>query len=215
MNPEKFVYIPNGVVVDQELHQQSKESLSLNEVPENTFVVGYAGTLGYTNALHHFIDAARIFYNKNITNVSFVLIGNGGEKENLKQVAKGLNNTFFIDAVPKQEIPNVLKKFDVCYIGLRNEPLFRFGVSPNKLFDYMMAAKPIIYAIESANKPVEDAGCGITIQPENPEEIANAIFQLQNLEAQQRDEMGKKGKEYVMKNHGYDKLAQKLLQLIP
>jgi len=55
---------------------------------------------------------------------------------------------------------------DILYIGLQRQSLFRFGISPNKLMDYMMAARPIVCAVDAGNDIVSEAGCGITIQPE-------------------------------------------------
>ena len=78
----------------------------------------------------------------------------------------------------------------------------------------MMAAKPIAWAVESINDPVKDAGCGITVPPENPEQLAKAILQLYNLGDKKRAEMGKRGYKYVMENNSTPVLAQRFLDLI-
>lgn len=65
-----------------------------------------------------------------------------------------------------------------CMWGWQRQPLFRFGVSPNKLMDYMMAGKPVIFAIDAGNDMVADASCGISIEPENSAAIAKAAIQL-------------------------------------
>ncbi|MFX4721692.1 glycosyltransferase WbuB, partial [Acinetobacter baumannii] len=73
----------------------------------------------------------------------------------------------------------MLDKFGACYIGLKKDPLFRFGVSPNKLFDYLYAGKPVIYAIDSGKyKPVSDAGAGYEVTPENTDELVCTIEKL-------------------------------------
>jgi len=123
-------------------------------------------------------------------------------------------NITFLPPVIKPQIPALLQFFDICYIGLQREPLFRFGVSPNKLIDYMMAAKPIIYAIEAGNDPVKEAGCGISVPPEDPQAIADAIRTLASMSVAEREAMGQRGKEYVMKHHDYKILAKQFLKVL-
>jgi glycosyltransferase involved in cell wall biosynthesis len=101
---------------------------------------------------------------------------------------------------------------DILYIGWRRSPLYRFGVSPNKLFDYMMAGKPIINAISAGNDLVAESGCGISIPPEDPVAIAEAIKKLIDMSPLEREEMGRRGREYVIKNHDYKVLAKRFLE---
>ena len=78
-------------------------------------------------------------------------------------------------------MPSLLASMDVLLISLRRTPLFRFGISPNKLMDYMMAGRPIIQAIDAGNDMVSESGCGLTVPPEDPKAIANAVLQLMAL----------------------------------
>ena len=112
----------------------------------------------------------------------------------------------------QQSLPSLLAVMDVCYIGLQRQPLFRFGVSPNKLMDYMMAGKPVIHAIEAGNDLVAESGCGISVPPEDPVAIAEAIKKLMSMSSAEREEMGGRGKEYVIANHDYKVLARKFLE---
>ena len=89
-----------------------------------------------------------------------------------------------------------------------SQPLFRFGISPNKMFDYLFSAKPIIQSIDSANDIVGDANAGISTQAESPSEIADAILKLYNMPQSERDVLGKNGRAYVDKYHSYENLAK-------
>ena len=64
----------------------------------------------------------------------------------------------------------------VLYIGCRKKELYKFGISPNKIFDYMLSEKPIIHSVDAGNDPVADAKAGISVRPENPELIAQAVL---------------------------------------
>jgi len=92
--------------------------------------------------------------------------------------------------------------------------LFRFGISPNKLMDYMMAGRPIIQAIEAGNDMVAESECGLSVPPEEPQAIAEATLHLLALSASEREAMGRKGHEYVMAHHDYRVLAQQFLEAI-
>ncbi|MBQ4433564.1 MAG: glycosyltransferase, partial [Bacteroidales bacterium] len=100
------------------------------------------------------------------------------------------------------------------YVGLQRQSLFRFGISPNKIFDYMMAAKPIIQAIDSGNDLIGEAECGITVEPEKTSAIAEAIVQLADLTPEERQKLGENGHQYVLKHHTYNVLAQQFVNAI-
>lgn len=102
---------------------------------------------------------------------------------------------------------------DALYVGLQRQPLFRFGVSPNKLMDYMMAAKPVIFAIDAPNDMVADADCGISIEPEDSKAIAAAAEKLASLSKDELCAMGQRGQEYILANNEYDVLSEKFLKV--
>lgn len=216
--PEKFVYIPNGIDIDEWQsfnallplqHQEPIERLK----QEGKYIVCYAGSHGVANALDYFVESA--VYLKDLP-VALVLVGQGPEKEKLQKYAteNNLNNVIFLPPVPKNFIPNLLSKMDILYIGLRRSPLFRFGVSPNKLFDYMMSGKPIIHAIEAVNDLVRESGCGISIPPGDSYAVAEAIKKLMSMSSSEREGIGRRGKEYVIDNHDYKILAKRFLEAI-
>jgi len=111
-------------------------------------------------------------------------------------------------------VQGLLREASAGYISLRPEPLFRFGVSPNKLFDYMLAALPVLFAVRAGNDPVAEAGCGISIDPGDPQAISAAIRRLAALTEEARQAMGERGRAYVLQRHGYRQLAQDYLRLL-
>jgi glycosyltransferase involved in cell wall biosynthesis len=174
------------------------------------FIVGYAGTHGVSNALHTFLDTSAIMRDEK---VSFVLVGSGPEKPGLQRRARmeQLRNVFFIDPVVKEQIPALLQHFDVAYIGWKRHPLYRFGIAPNKLMDYMMAARPVLHAVEAGNDPVGEAGCGLTVAPEDAAASVEGVRSLLSLSVEARGAMGLRGKEFVLANHTYPILSERFL----
>ena len=214
----KFNYIPNGIVTEDwenscnSLPKQHEELFNhLKE--ENKFIVGFAGNHGIANSLYAAIDAVAPLACKDIV---FVLTGTGPEKEKLIAYTEKnkISNVFFLPAVEKRYIPSLLSQMDVLYIGLQRESLFRFGISPNKLFDYMMAGKPVVQAIDAGNNIVGDAGCGLCAEPDNSKEIGQAILTLKEILPEERKKMGENGRSYVLKNHTYSVLAEKFINVM-
>ncbi len=212
---KKWYYIPNGIKLSEWKTKKPLNSITEKQIKDIKAkyekTVAYTGTLGLANALESLILSAKL-----AQDVGFIIIGKGPERDNLLELVKkeNISNVFILNAVGKQEIPSLLELFDFLYIGLQYQPLFRFGISPNKLIDYMMASKPIIQAIEAGNNVVKEVACGIDIEPENSEAIELAIKNLMDLPKSELKQMGDNGREFVLKNHDYKVLAEKFVKII-
>ncbi len=216
MHPEKFVYIPNGIDAEEwngnfaPLPEEHARLISAEKLKGN-FIVCYAGSHGLANSLQYFVDAAQQMPQSPVT---FMLVGQGPEKESLVRLARSRNqkNVVFLPPVKKEAIPALLGAMDALYIGLKGDPLFRFGVSPNKLLDYMMSGKPVISAIRAGNDMVKESGCGFSIPPEDSNAIAQAVLRLMETPEQEKAEMGRRGRNYVLAHHEYRVLARRFLE---
>ncbi|MET3134751.1 glycosyltransferase involved in cell wall biosynthesis [Oxalobacteraceae bacterium GrIS 1.11] len=215
MAPHKLHIVPNGIdpaewLLDSPPLDGEVDSVLSAIRAQGLSIIGYAGTHGVANALDTFLDAAKLMQSEKN---AFVLVGGGPDKVALQQRARaeGLQNVWFIDPVKKEQIPALLRRFDIAYIGLQRQPLFRFGIAPNKLMDYMMAGRPVLMAIESGNDPVGEANCGLTVAPENPAAVAGGIRTLLTLSADERREMGLRGRAFVLEKHTYPVLARSFL----
>lgn len=212
----KLHIVPNGISPEEWLSAEDLSSSQVRDgilelVRQGKAIVGYAGTHGVANALDTLLDAAALV--KGDQNFAFVLVGVGPEKSALIERVKleGLDNIHFFDAVPKAQIPSLLKFFDIAFIGWHRQPLYRFGIAPNKLMDYMMAGRTVLHAVEAGNDSVGDAGCGLTVEPENPEAIADGLRRLARMSREERDQLGLRGRDFVLKNHTYPVLAKRFL----
>lgn len=176
-------------------------------------IVAYAGSHGEPNALDVLLDAAALLVREPF---AFVLVGDGHEKPRLAQrvQAEGLANVALFEPVPKAQIPALLAATDIAYIGWKRQPLYRFGIAPNKLMDYMMAGVPVLHSVEAGNDPVGEAGCGLTVAPESPQAVADGLRRLAALPAGERHAMGERGRAFVLAHHSYPVLARRFIEVI-
>lgn len=212
---DKFVWLPNGFSHDEVLAKEPLSKLLEDQFPKDKFVVGYVGTIGRANNLGALLDAAKLIADNK--NISFVIIGRGLEAQVIEERIQRecLNNVKLLGAIPKIQVQSALEKLDACYIGLMPEPLFRFGVSPNKLFDYLIAGKPVLYAIDSGKyQPVADANAGFHLAPNDASALAHAISTLCNMSKSERQAMGEKGRNAALEHYDYAKIAERLSKVL-
>lgn len=214
----KLHIVPNGVSTEEwdnvnetfapEIAQHIQKAQS-----EGRLVVAYAGAHGLANALDSLLDAAAILLSEPF---SFVLIGGGPERERLKRrvASEGLHNVAMFGPIPKGQISPMLAAVDVAYIGLQSVPLFRFGIAPNKLMDYMMAGCVVLSAIEAGNDPVAEAGCGVSVQAESAPDIAQGLRIIASIDPDVRRQMGLRGRSYVQEHHTWPVLAKRFIEAV-
>ena len=197
MNAEKFVCIPNGVVASEwenpvplpEIHKK----IFFDE-HKDQFIVGYFGGHALSNALDTLLDVAK---EMNDSQISFVLVGEGAEKKRLlKQKEKEkLDQVHFLPSISKQAVPKLVEKFDCIYMGGADSPLYRFGLCLNKMFDSMMAGKPIICAFTTPQTIIEEYNCGFMCKSNDIEGVIDAIRQIKEMNQEKRKKIGRKWKE--------------------
>jgi glycosyltransferase involved in cell wall biosynthesis len=209
-DPSKYHWIPNGI--DEGLLQ--KEALPqeiIDQVPKDKFVIGYTGTMGMANALEYLIECSILL--KENKDIHFVLVGDGYLKEELQSKVAGNDNVTFIGKINKNQVQSMLKLFSVCFVGRNNTPLFDYGVSSNKFFDYMLAKKPVISSSNKIKDPVELSGCGFVVEPESAASIKDAILKLQQMSDDEIANLSAKGYKYVKEYHNFDYLSNLYIKL--
>ncbi|MDI6698935.1 MAG: glycosyltransferase family 4 protein [Candidatus Saccharicenans sp.] len=219
LSQEKVVWLPNGVNLERFDHPEpldpTSEVARVFEKFKDKFKVVYTGAHGEANGLEVIIHTANIMRNVN-SEIHFFLIGDGPEKSKLERKTKemGLNNVFFLPPVTKDQVPNVLARADLLLHTLKKVDVLRYGMSPNKMFDYLASAKPVVTSIEAINNPVEEAAAGKSVPPEDPEALARAIIEISQLSEEERAQLGKNGRRYVEQFHNIKVLAERLESLL-
>lgn len=209
VHKSKIYWLPNGV--DLSRFEKPLEA-NVNKV----FTVVYTGIIGVINRLDLAIEAAEILKERQINDVFFRIIGDGQERERLIKIVeeKKLTNIEFVGSVPKENVHQELANADVLFFALANSPVYKYGLSANKLFDYLASRKPIIFSCKAGNDPVKESGAGISIPPDNPEKVVEAILKIKDTSKEDLIKMGEKGYNYVKKIHGMDSLSNKLESII-
>lgn len=204
----KVLVIPNGV--DQALLETQTQATPRSS---DVFTLLYAGAHGIPNQLETVIEAAEILQHRSdAPAIKFVLVGEGTHKKALQEMVatRGLGNVRFLPPVPKHEVGGLLARADACYLQFKDSPLYQWGVSPNKLYDYLLAAKPILYAANVPHNPVQIAHAGVSLKPGDAQALADAVCALAALPAEERAAMGARGRAYVLEHHNFSILGAKL-----
>jgi glycosyltransferase involved in cell wall biosynthesis len=204
-----ITWIPNGVDLQLLTLPQALPSHAV-------FTVLYAGSHGLSDALDSVLDAAAILNAEATGRFCFRLIGDGPHKRDLRRRVEreGISNVVFDDPIPRQHIFSTLQNADAFILTAKKTDLYRYGISPNKLHEYMAAARPTIFAGNSHNNPIAEADAGITVAPEDPRAIARAVSALAAMSSDQRFSMGLRARRYVEEHHNFTTLANRLEQVL-
>ncbi len=197
---EKIAVVENGVETDlfrpdAAAAAEVRHRFSLDQ----RFLICYIGTMGMAHGLETLIATAEKLQTA-LPDATFLLIGEGAEKQNILQMAtaRGLTNIRFLDQQPRERIPAFISAADVCLVMLKRTDLFK-TVIPTKLLEYMACASPVIVAVDGQSRQiVEEAHAGVFTPPEDSSELAKAICELARNSAQ-RNQMGSNGRQYIVR----------------
>jgi glycosyltransferase involved in cell wall biosynthesis len=175
----------------------------------------YAGAHGPANGLDAVLDAARELRDE--AGVDFLLVGDGPSRQALRARAlhEGLANVHFEEPIAKSQMPDLLARCDVGLMVLKEVPLFSFGVSPNKIFDYWSAGLPVVCNVPGeVGDWVRDSGGGVQAGDSTGVALADAIRRLLALPPDERRAMGERGRDWVRREHDRPVLARRLDALL-
>ncbi len=219
INGDKIKKIPNWVDTDfikpisKELNQFRREHKL-----EDHFVVQFAGTIGYSQGLEIILEVAKDL--KNYKDIKFVIVGVGVVKEELVRKAKDmcLDNILFLPTQSQEKLPYVLTAADVSLVTLRKN-ISRVSL-PSKILGIMAAGVPIIASLDEGSDAweiINESNCGVTIPPEEPERLKDAVLHFYNSR-ELIPKLGESGREFVLKHYSrrmivncYEELFQSLL----
>lgn len=179
------------------------------EREEGCFYVCYVGTIGLVDALNIVFEAAERLRDSH-PQIKFVFIGKGPLKAQYKEQYKNYNNIIIKDPISKKALLPFIGKMDLMVMNLKKLPIYRFGISPNKWMDYMIAKKPILNAYSGYQSIINEAACGIFVEAENVNALKDAVIKFYNTPKAELDKMGENGYNYLINNLDYKVLAKDL-----
>ena len=208
--PQKIVVVPNGA--DSSFAPGARDGAIRRQFDWGDRIVAlYAGAHGRANALGQLLDAAACLRHRR--DVLLVLAGDGPERAGLVRAAadRGLDNVAFLGPRPKSEMPNLIRAADIGLAALQRNPTFK-TVYPNKVFDYMASARPVVVAIDGAARRLvcDEAEAGIFAEPEDGQAIADAIVRLAD-DPNARARLGDNGSRWVRAHATREAMASRYL----
>jgi len=197
IDSEKLEIIKNGTNTNifYDYGTGKREELNLTD----KYIVLYAGIFGIAQGMEQLCDLVKQMKRHN--DIHFVFIGNGPKRKTVENLQKENNliNLTLLDEIPREQIAQYLSAAHVCIVPLKKIELFE-GALPSKIFDYMACERPIILCVSGeASRMMKEAQAGITVEPENTEQMISAILKLKEDRVQSKI-YGQNGRNYVEKN---------------
>lgn len=211
---DKIFYINNGVDLDAYYRQEQTEQYRDVDLERtDTFKVMYTGSMGKANAMYDILDAADRL--KDQKDIQFILFGAGYLEDELKKYCeeKKISNVLFKGRVDKKYIPNILSKGDLNIMTGLSDRVSEYGLSMNKMFDYMASGRPTISNIQTRFDILEENHCGITIGAGSPDAMADAVQRFSRMDKVQYNEYCRCAKEAV-KQYDFKYLTDELEQIL-
>lgn len=211
---ERPVYcVPMGVSVEH-LNDVAvlPEEYKKRYLSSDKFKVVHAGTIGITNALDLFFAAATAMRER--ADIEFVIVGDGALKESYQVQYGGLPNLVFAPKVARNAVQTVLEKCDVLYFSVHESKVWDYGQSLNKVIDYMLAAKPIVASYSGYPSMINESDCGVFVPSNDVDALIAAILEMQSKSQEERSKMGARGRDWLLYNRNYSKLASDYLSIL-
>lgn len=213
VNLDKVHHINNGVdldVFDRNIHEKVIEDTDLDNNDFFKFV--YTGSIRRANNLDLVLDAAKLLKDSNII---FIIWGEGDQLVRLKQRLKDeqIKNVIFKGKVGKQFIPGILKRADATFFALENSPLFCFGLSLNKSFEYLAAGKPLLISGDAAYSIIDKYKCGYHLRENSPEKFSKSVEKLVALDSSEYQALCENARE-ASKKYDFKVLTGKIIEIL-
>ena len=214
VEPHRISVVMNGVDRTRFFPREADRDLAGRLGVAGRFVVTYCGTIGMAHGLEVVLRAGRLLIERDRRDVVFLLVGDGARRRELRDAAarSGLDNVIFAGRLDTGIIPEVLSLSDACLVHLRSSPTFT-SVMPSKIFEAAAMARPVILGVDGfARTFVENAGCGVYVEPEDERGLVETILRLA-ADAALRERLGRAGLD-LAGACDRDRLAERYLATI-
>ncbi len=183
VNLKKVHYINNGIcsnTFNKNKEQYIFENKDLDN--PNLFNVVYAGTISKVNGVVEIVKAAESL--KSHRGIKFLIFGDGSDKEELEKYCKdnSLSNIKFFGLVEKKYVASIVSRASLNIINIEpKNNIYKYGVSMNKLFDYLASGKPILSTFQVGFSFIDRYKAGVTTIDSSVNSVKKAIIDMYNI----------------------------------
>lgn len=188
------------------------ESYATKYLPDGRFTVAYAGSVGIANSLDVLFQLAESTADRD--DIHYVVLGDGELLQEYIARYGRLPNLTFAPRLPKSQVQSFLSRCDLLYIPVSDSRMYRYGISPNKLIDYMLAAKPIVASYSGYPSMINEADCGVFVPSDDLPALLEAVMRYRTMSADEREQIGSRGRNWILENRSFRVLARNYLQVL-
>jgi colanic acid biosynthesis glycosyl transferase WcaI len=210
----KLKLLHNWVDVDHHSTTAKKIDFKQKWGITQKYIAVFAGVMGPSQYLDLILEIAERM--KDQSDLMFLMVGDGKEKERLQQIAaqKGLTNVKFEGFISREVYPDLLSACSVGLVCL--SPQNNTPVVPGKILGHMASGLPVaafVHTMSDAHALIAEAQCGVSA---NSGDLAACVQALQNLMAQASEfnKIGQLGKDYATTHFSKEVCVTELVNLI-
>jgi glycosyltransferase involved in cell wall biosynthesis len=215
----QFSWIPNGIdleAFDSQRANSRNSPFEDSRIEADGFRFCYSGSIGNANGLQFLIDGFSRFLSLTSKHAVFHVFGDGPSRAASEQFCQSHQlPVVFHGSIPKSEVAAILCSADALLIAVLDKPsLYKYGISMNKLFDYLASGRPIVCSCSAPNNPVNDSQAGISCPAGDLEALAQAMYRITQYSREELNEMGQKGRDYISRYHDFAHISRDLANLL-
>lgn len=210
----KVVWIPNGIdtlKVDKARHNNNIVlPQKLMQYLEKYWCCIYTGSLVSCECIDYIIKAAKVIQSQGFEDIHFAIIGDGNKKNEYMDLAEKLelDNIAFFPRISSEQVAKAIPLAKVCLAAVLDRPMYKYGLSMNKLNDYLYSGIPTVFACNVENI-VSDSGAGIVVSYGDIKLYTDAIIKIYGMNEYARLSMGSKGPKYIKDNYDMKKVVDR------
>lgn len=202
---EKIAVVYNGTDIEVFRPLDKRETKQRLGIDENTNYICFVGSFYKYHGVEYLVKSMPLII-RHIPKTRLLLIGTGGEKTAIEQMVREeglMDSIIFVGEIPYRMVALYVNAADVCVMPLIKTPFLAPETSPLKMYDYLACARSVV----GTNLPgigdfLEGIDAGISVPPEDPAQLAQAIVSLLN-DPLRAERMGKNGRKVVVEKYSW------------
>ncbi len=214
IDKSKIRYIPQ---VCEKLYEQQVYDEALQKRFAGKFNIVFAGNINPAQDFETVTAAAKQVKDAGIADIRYIILGEGMSKQWLMDEVKRIGmeeDWVFEGLVPVEEVPKYQTIADALLVALSKSDLFEYGI-PAKVQSYMASGKPVISAMNGAGRDlINESGCGMSCDSGDVGGLAHIIRAMHDMSAEDRAQMGQKGRAYHFANFERNANLRKLIEFV-